>query len=151
MTFKTTAVLSALLTFGLGVGYLFAGSVLVGRWQIDPTDSVLLFGRRIGASFLGLSVMFFLARAIPNSPARRALSSGAVVTCLLLAALGTAEFSAGHAAAPILASAALELLVALAFARHLVADRKLALLAAHNEADGVFVARPRGWLISMEK
>jgi hypothetical protein len=126
MTFKTTATLCAVLTFCLAIGYLIAGGVMVARWRIEPTDGVLLFGRRIGASFLGLSVMFFLARSIPSSPARRALSSGALVTCSLLAGLGIYEFSAGRAAAPILASAALEVLVALAFARHLIADRRVA-------------------------
>jgi len=126
MTFKTTASATAVLTLALAVGYLFAGALLVGRWDIEPTESVLLYCRRIGASFLGLSVMFFLARSAPHSAARRAICGGAVVMCAGLAILGTYEFLAGRAAAPILMSVALEVVVAGAFAWHLVTDSRVA-------------------------
>ena len=126
LTFKTTASLAAVLTLCLAIAYLFAGTFMVGRWQIEATDGVLLYCRRIGASFLGLSVLLFLARSVPNSPARRAISSGAAVTCLMLATLGIYEFLGGRAAAPILASAALELFVAIAFARHIFIDLRSA-------------------------
>ena len=126
MTFKTTASVAAVLTLCLAVGYLFAGAFMTWRWQIEPTESVLLYCRRIGASFLGLSVLLFLARSIPNSAARRAISSSAVVTCLVLAILGIYEFTAGRAAAPILVSVTLEVLVASAFAWHLVTDWRVA-------------------------
>ena len=122
ITFKVTASVAAVVTFALAIGYLFAGALMAWRWQIDPTESVLLYCRRIGATFLGLSVMFMLARSIPNSEARRAISGGAVVMCLVLAFLGSYEYSVGHAATPILISAALELLVASAFAWHLITD-----------------------------
>jgi len=126
MSFKTIAVITAVVLLVLGLGYLAAGTLLVGRWQIEPTVSVLLFGRRIGALYLGLSAMFFLARSAPVSVARTALSTGAAVTCSLLAVLGVYEFSAGHAGPAILASAALEFLLALGYMRVLVTDRKVA-------------------------
>ena len=126
MTFKTTATVAAALTFGLAVAYLFAGGLLAARWQIEATEGILLYGRRIGAYFLGLALLLYLARSIPNSVARRAISTGAMVATSLLAALGIWEFSAGRAAAPILLSAGLELLVAVAFARHLLIDRRTA-------------------------
>lgn len=124
MRFKTTAVFIAVVTAVLGAGYLLAGGLLVGRWAIEPTESVLLFGRRIGATYLGLSVIFFLARSLGPSPGRTALCSGAVVTCSLLAILGIYEFTAGHAAMPILVSAALEAFLALAFLRILIGDHR---------------------------
>ena len=126
MTFKTTATVAAVLTCLLGVAYLAAGEIMVGRWQVEPTEGVLLLGRRIGAYFLGLSVMFFLARPVVDPAARRALSSSAVVTCALLATLGTRDYLAGRAAAPILASAALEVLLALVFARQFLSAHALA-------------------------
>jgi hypothetical protein len=135
MTFKNASTLSAVLTLILAISYLFAGGVMVERWQIEPTDSVLLLGRRIGASFLGLSVLFFLARSIPLSSARRALSAAAVTTCSLLAFLGVCEFSAGRAAAPILASAAIEAVLAVLFARLLVSDHKLLSAAEKNGSE----------------
>jgi hypothetical protein len=126
MTFKTTATGSAVLTLALASGYLFAGRLMVGRWQIEPTPGVLLLGRRLGACYLGLSLMFFLARSIPASEARRAICGAAVVASALLAILGIHDYLTGLAAAPILVSAALEVVVALVFARHLVVDRGVA-------------------------
>ena len=126
MSFKTLAVITAIVTLVLGVGYLAAGTLLVGRWGIEPTASVLLFGRRIGAVYLGLSAMLFLARSAPVSVARTALSAGTALTCLLLALLGVVEFSAGHAGRAILASAALEFLLAVGYIWVLISDRKVA-------------------------
>ena len=124
MTFRTTAVITAIVTFILGAGFLLATRLMVARWQIDPTDSVLLFGRRIGAIYLGLAVMFFLARGAAATVERRALSAGAAVVCSMLAALGVYEFSAGHAGRGILVSVAVESLLTLAYIRLLVVWRE---------------------------
>ena len=126
MSFRTIAVITAIVTLVLGAGYLLAGTLLVGRWQIEPTASVLLFGRRIGALYLGLSVIFFLARSAPVSAARTALATGTAVACSLLATLGVYEFSAGRAGPAILASAVVEGLLALGYIRILVAERRVA-------------------------
>lgn len=125
MRFRTIAVITALVALVLGAGYLFAGRLLVGRWQIEPTESVLLFGRRIGALYLGLCVIFFLARSAPVSVARTALSTGTAVACSLLALLGVYEFSAGRAGPAILASAVVESLLALGYIRILVTERRV--------------------------
>jgi hypothetical protein len=124
MNFRTMAVITAIVTLLLGAAYLFAGALVVGRWQIEPSDGVLLLGRRMGAIYLGLSVMFFLARSVPVSVCRTALSVGAAVVCSLLALLGICEFAAGRAGAGILASVAIEALLALGYAWVLVADRR---------------------------
>ena len=96
MRFRTVAIITALVTFVLGVGYLFAGALVVSRWQIKPTDSVLLLGRRIGALYFGLSIIFFAARSATVSATRTALCAGATVACSLLAILGAYEFAAGR-------------------------------------------------------
>lgn len=126
MSFRTLAVVTAVVTLVLGAGYLLAGTLLVGRWQIEPTPSVLLFARRIGALYVGLSVIFFLARSAPASVARTALCAGAAVACSMLALLGIYEFSAGRAGSAILASVAVEAILALGYGRMLAAERKLA-------------------------
>jgi hypothetical protein len=79
MSFRTIAVITAIVALALGLGYLFAGALMVGRWQIQSTDSVLLLSRRIGAIYLGLSVMLFLARSAPVSFTRTALSTETAV------------------------------------------------------------------------
>jgi hypothetical protein len=126
MSFKTIAVISAMVTLVLGAGYLFFGALVVGRWQIEPTDSVLLLGRRMGALYLGLSVIVFLARSAPVSPARTAVCAGAAVMCSLLAILGVYELSAGRIGSAILASVAIEALLALGYIWILFTDRRRA-------------------------
>lgn len=129
MTFRATATAAAFIALVLGVGYLFAGHLIVGRWQIEPTQSVLLMGRRMGAVYLGLSAMFFAARSSPTSPARSALSGGAALALFLLSSLGVYEFATGHAARGILVSAAVEMLLAFGFARVVLTDRRSAAAA----------------------
>jgi hypothetical protein len=124
MSFRAVASITAAVLFVLGLGYLFAGSLVVARWQLEPTDAVLLLGKRIGALYLGLSVMFFLARPVPISLARTALSAGAGVVCTLLSTLGVYEFLVGHSGPAILASACIEALLAVAYARILLTDHK---------------------------
>lgn len=123
MTFRATATVTAAIALVLGLGYLFAGHLVVGRWQVEPTQGVLLMGRRMGAVYLGLAVMFFAARSAQPSPARSALSAGAAAALFLLACLGTYEFVTGHAARGILVSAGVELLLAAGFVRALLGDR----------------------------
>ena len=126
MRFRTIAVITAIGCFALGLGYLFAGALMVGRWQIQSTDSVLLLCRRIGAFYLGLSVMFFLARSAPVSVARTALSAGTAVAFSLLALLGVYELTAGHAGPGILVSVVIESIFALAYIRILFTERRAA-------------------------
>jgi len=124
MSFKNIAIITAIITLLLGVGYLFFGSLVIGRWQLQPTESVLLLGRRLGAFYLGLSVILFLARSAPVSVIRTALSAGAVVILLLLVVLGIYEFLAGHAGSGILASVVIESLLAIGYIIVLLNDRK---------------------------
>ncbi len=126
MEFRHLAVITAIAMLVLGAGYLFAGALVVGRWQIEPTGSVLLIGRRLGALYVGLSVIFLLARSAPVSAVRTALCAGTAVTCSLLALLGVFEFSAGRAGPAILASVALESLLTVGYIRILVMERKVA-------------------------
>lgn len=59
--------------------------------------------------------MFFMARNVPPSIARSALTYGIMTSCILLAVFGLYEFLAGHATKGILAGAIIELTLALAF------------------------------------
>lgn len=124
MKFKTIAVVTAVILFGLGLGYFFFGAVIVGRWQVEPTASVILLARRIGCLYLGLSVIFFLARSAPRSSVRTALSAGTVVVTLLLAGTGVYELALGHVGKGILVSAAIEFLLAAGYVSVLLTERK---------------------------
>jgi len=122
MNFKTLALITAIIMFVLGAGYLLAGTALVGRWQIQPTEGVLLLARRIGGIYISLSVGFFLARNAPVSVARTALSTAIAMGTLFLASLGVYEFSAGRAGAGILVSAMVESLMAIGYIWFLVKE-----------------------------
>ncbi len=123
MSFKTLAVTTAIIAFLLGLGYLLFGSIIVGRWQIQPTESVLLLGRRLAALYIGLAVIFFLARSAPVSAVRTSLCIGAAVALSMLALLGICELLLGHVGYGILASVAIESLLAIGYIGILLTGR----------------------------
>ncbi len=124
MSFKTTAIITAIVLFLLGAGYLLVGELVIGRWQIQISDAVLLLGRRMGALYLGLSIMFFLVRSAPVSLGRTAVCGGTATVTSLLVLLGIYELVAGHVGMGILASMAVESILAVAYIRILMIDRK---------------------------
>lgn len=124
MSFKTIAIITAIITFLLGIGYLFFGSLVIGRWQIEPTVNVLLLGRRMASFYLGLSVILFLSRSIPLSTARTALTIGAIFILSLLAFLSIYEYALNRVGAGIIVSAIIEVLLAIGYILVFVKDRK---------------------------
>lgn len=139
MTFRTAALIAGFVTLVLGAGYLVAGPLLLARWDLDPSESALLLGRRIGALYLGLAIMFFSAKSAPRSIGRSALSIGTAAACCLLAVLGVSEFLAQRAAGGILISAGLEVFIAAMFLITWLADRK----AGRVDAGAAPTAPPR--------
>ena len=125
MDFKKLALITAVISFLLGLGYLFFGSVIVGRWQLQPTESVLLLGRRLGVLYTGLAVIFYLARSAPASPARAGLSVGAAFALGFLALLGIYELLAGRVSRGILSSVAVESLLAIGYIWILITEKRI--------------------------
>jgi hypothetical protein len=123
MNFKTVTLITSIVTLVLGVGYIFFGDVIVGRWQIQVSEAVILMGRRIGAVYLGLSAMFYLARSAEASASRTAITLGTAIALSLLVLVGVSEFMAGHVGAGILASVAVEALLAASYLWIYYADR----------------------------
>jgi hypothetical protein len=124
MSFKTTAIITSIVLFLLGACYLIIGELVIGRWQIQLSEAVLLLGRRMGAVYLGLSIMFFLVRSAPVSVGRTAVCAGTATVTSLLVLLGIYELVAGHVGTGILASIAVETLLAVAYIRIVMIDRK---------------------------
>jgi hypothetical protein len=115
LSFRSVATLSALIFGALALAWVFAPGALLSSWGVDLSNSAGLVGRRGAALYAGMGIMFFSARNTQPSPARSALLRGAVVTCLLLAVLGTYEFVNGHAGSGILAPIAIDIALAMAF------------------------------------
>ncbi len=124
MKFKNIAIVTSITAFVLGIGYLFLGSIIIGRWQIEPTNDVLLLGRRMGILYIGLSIIFFLSKSLNLSKTRTALSIGAALTLSLLAIMGIYEYSMGRVGDGILASVFIESLLSIGFIIILVKDRR---------------------------
>jgi drug/metabolite transporter (DMT)-like permease len=116
MNFEILALVTAISTLLLGMGRLFAGKFLLQRWGIEPTDTSLLLGRRIGAMYIGIALIFFLVRSAPPSDFRSALCAGALVICLLWAGLGLYEYNARRLSSGVLSSVAIEVFLAVGFA-----------------------------------
>lgn len=102
LNFRTLAILTALIFFALALTWMLAPTLFLSNWGVEFTTSVGLVGRRAAALYAGVGVMFFCAINAPPSPARSALLKGAIVTCLMLAALGVVELATGHAKVGIL-------------------------------------------------
>lgn len=122
MSFTVVAVATSIAAGLLGIGWLFAGSLLLKRWRAEVQPNALLVGRRLGAVYLGMAVLLFAVRNAPASEMRTGLCLGLFIALVLLALLGVFEFKAGRVGKGILASVVLEVLLAAGFASVLLAS-----------------------------
>lgn len=111
MSFRVFAVIVVVLFSGLAGVWLFFPQLLLGAWGVDYTAAVGLVGRRGAGLYLGIAVMFFLARNAEPSVARTALTVGLGIECLTLAALGMIELISGGAGLGILSAVIAEALL----------------------------------------
>ena len=114
-SFRGVAIVFAAIFFALALTWMLAPGVLPSSWGVDLANQANLVGRRSAALYAGLGVMFLQARNAAPSPARTAMLRGAFVTCLLLAALGTAELVNSHARPDILVAVTIDAVLAVAF------------------------------------
>jgi hypothetical protein len=115
MTFKIMAFVMTFAGCLLGLRFIFAGGSVLHEWGIEATAGSLVVARRIGAIYLGLALIFFLARAAAPSDLRSAVclvTGGAIA---VLAGLGLFEFLAGRVGAGIFRSVLGEAVLAAGF------------------------------------
>ena len=116
MPFAVVAIATSAAGLLLGLGWLFAGQVMLRRWGITPTPQLLLVGRRLGAVYLSIAAMLLLGSNAPESGLRSALAAGLLLAMILLASLGLIEYRARRANASILVSVALEIVLGVGYA-----------------------------------
>ena len=114
-SFHTLATVASVICVGLTVIWLMAPKRLLAMWSVSYTSDVGLVSRRGAALFLGMGIMFFLARNAELSPSRVALSAGFIVACLALALLGIFELTTIRAGIGILSAVLVEFSLAAAF------------------------------------
>lgn len=115
MTFKVMAYVTMIAASVLGLRFLVAGASVMKDWGLDGEAPVVI-GRRIGALYLGLALMFFLGRGAGPSELRSAVCVGMSAAMLLLAGLGVFERWAGHVSSGIVAPAIIEAIFSAGFA-----------------------------------
>ena len=104
MTFQIMALVMTCAGCLLGFRFMFAGSSVLKEWGVEATTGSLIMFRRIGAVYLALALMFFLARAAAPSDLRSTtcLVTGAAIA--LLSCLGLFEFLARRVGAGVFRS-----------------------------------------------
>jgi hypothetical protein len=122
MSFTMVALATSVAGLLLGLGWVLGGSLLFRRWGMEAHADGLLAGRRLGAAYLGIALMLFLGRSAPPSQARNAICAGMLCALALMATSGVLEFKAGRVRAGILASVALEVILAFGFGWVLVTE-----------------------------
>jgi hypothetical protein len=120
MSFQTLSIITAVAASLLGLGWLTAGKLMIKRWGGDPSDMALVIGRRIGAAYLSFALLFFFARSTTSAELITTLSIVGLSANGLLAILGTYEVLMRRVNASMFVSIAVELLLAIGFARILL-------------------------------
>lgn len=115
MTFRAIALIMTGAGSLLGLRFMFAGNSVLEEWGIEATTGSLVVVRRLGALYLGLALMFFLARAAAPSDLRSAACLVAGGGIALLGSLGMIEFLAGRVSAGIFRSIVAEAVLAAGF------------------------------------
>lgn len=115
MTFEYMALVTTFAGVVLGLGFLFAGRFMLEQWGVAATDGSLLMGRRIGAVYLGLALVFYLGRLAGPSELRSALCAGIGVALGLLASLGLFELKSRRVNKGIFVSVVVETLLSFGF------------------------------------
>ncbi|KAB0519907.1 hypothetical protein [Pseudomonas extremorientalis] len=115
LNFRTLATFTALLCFALALVWGLRPDLLLWLWSVEYSNATGMVSRRNAALFLGIGIMFYRARHAPPSDTRRALTTGFVAGCLVLALLGFGEWINGNAGPGILLAVATETVLGLAF------------------------------------
>ena len=115
MTFQIIALIMTCAACVLGARFIFAGGSVLKEWGVEATAGSIVLFRRMGAIYLGLALMFFLARAAAPSDLRSAacLVAGGVIA--LLACLGLFDFLARRVGAGVVRSVVAETVFAAGF------------------------------------
>ena len=113
--FYTLALFTALLCFALALIWGLRPDWLLWMWSVEYSSATALVARRNAALFLAIGIMFYRARHAPPSDTRRAMTTGFISGCLILAVLGFSEWINGNAGPGILLAVATEAALGLAF------------------------------------
>lgn len=115
MAFQILALVMTAACIVLSARFLFFGRGLLTEWGLESTTGALILFRRMGLMYLGLALVFFIARTAGPSDIRSAVCLVLGGTAFLLAGQGLCEFLARRVSAGIFRSVIAEAVLGAAF------------------------------------
>ncbi|MDH5605865.1 MAG: hypothetical protein OEY93_03160 [Anaerolineae bacterium] len=91
MNLKTTFTINAIVTVLFGLGFILMPGTLTGMYGVTLSEAGLYVGSLLGATFVGMAVMSWMAKDASESEARRSIVLGLFVgdgIAFILALLG---------------------------------------------------------------
>jgi len=123
MSLNVLLTIAAVLGFVFGLGFLLAPSIVLAPFGIDLDPAGAAMTRFFGNALIALGVIDWFSRGVTERRARRALAAGNLSNFAVAAALAAGTYFAGIGNALGLANAAVHAVIALGFARHVLAGR----------------------------
>ena len=111
MSFTSITTVVGMVGLLLGAEWLVSGRVYFRQWSMEAPEQALVVGRRIGAVFLGISLMLFLGRSGTAEDVRTGVLVGLALALGMEALLGLIELRAGRMGRGILVGVTLEVLL----------------------------------------
>jgi len=113
--FKILSTLTSLLCLYLFYLLFFSAESFFNDLGIEGTEATYFISRRAAILMLGISVLMFFARNIPNSIARQAISLSIIVTMFGLALNGMYELNREFVSNDIIGAIVIELILSISF------------------------------------
>jgi hypothetical protein len=85
MTTELLFTITAILTAVLGMSWLFFPATMLSLWKASGNEIALYMSRRYAGLFFGYSVILWLGRTAPPSPARDAIVAGGLAVTAVMA------------------------------------------------------------------
>jgi hypothetical protein len=123
-TYQIVSCLTAALYLYLFVSLLFSPGSFLNDFGVEATAPAEFLARRVAMLMLGFAVLAFLGMKMPHSPARQAMTLAIAVNMTGFAVMGLIEFGQGVMGVEILAAAAIESFVAVAYFLFWLAGRR---------------------------
>jgi hypothetical protein len=111
MYYKYVVIIITLAIIGLGCRFIFANDSILKEWGLESIDSTGVLGRRLGAIYLGLSVLLFLS--LTDMSKEQTIIIGVSAISGFLAIFGILDVLAGRVNTGVIRSIVAELFLCL--------------------------------------
>jgi hypothetical protein len=117
MTFQLLVLITAAAALLLGVGWVFAGTVMLKRWGHEPNEVALVIGRRLGIVYLSIAMFCLIVRDTQSGELIHVFSTFGMIVNAGLATMGSYELLKRRVGKAMLVSIIVEILLVAAYGR----------------------------------